>query len=225
MSGAPSLSTAATAASGVGAYSITVGVGTLAAANYDFPNLVNGTLTINKAHLTVTANAATSTYGASPPPLTATLSGFVNGDTSSVVSGVPSLSTAATAASGAGTYAIHVVAGTLAAANYDFPNLLDGTLTINKAHLTVTANTATSAYGASPPPLTAMLSGFVNGDTSSVVSGAPSLSRPLPATAASRRGQPIRITVAAGTLARGELRLPQPAGWHPLNHQQSCTSP
>ena len=147
VSGAPSLSITATAASGVGTYPITVGAGTLAATNYDFPDLVNGTLTIAKAHLTVTANAATGTYGASSPPLTATVTGFVNGDTSSVVSGAASLSTAATAASGAGTYPITVGVGTLSAANYDFPNLVNGTLTITKAHLTVTANAATSTEG------------------------------------------------------------------------------
>ena len=149
VSGAPSVSTTATAASGAGTYPITVGAGTLSAANYDFTNLVNGSLTIAKAHLTVTANAATSTYGVSPPPLTATLSGFVNGDTSSVVSGALTLSTTATAASGVGMYPITLGAGSLVAANYDFPNLVNGTLTIAKACIfTVTANAATSTYGA-----------------------------------------------------------------------------
>ena len=65
--------------------------------------------------------------------LTATLTGFVNGDTAAVVSGAASLSTTATAGSGVGSYPITVAAGTLDAANYDFPNLVNGTLTIMPA--------------------------------------------------------------------------------------------
>ena len=51
VSGAATLSTTATTSSPVGSYPITIGAGTLAAANYDFPTLVNGTLTITVATL------------------------------------------------------------------------------------------------------------------------------------------------------------------------------
>ena len=74
-------STTATTATAVGNATITAGVGTLSASNYDFSNLVNGTLTINKAPLTVTANNAIKTYGDANPTLSATVSGFVNGET------------------------------------------------------------------------------------------------------------------------------------------------
>src|SRR5207247_526830 len=115
------VSTAATASSAVGTYAITVGAGTLSAANYDFANLVGGVLTVTKAHLTVTADAKSKAYGVANPPLTATITGFKNGDTATVVSGSPSLTTTVTTSSLPGTYPIVVGIGALAAANYDFP--------------------------------------------------------------------------------------------------------
>jgi hypothetical protein len=198
VSGQANLSTTATPASGVGLYPIAVGPGTLAAANYDFPNLVGSTLTITRAHLTVTANAATTTYGAPLPALSVTISGLVGGDPASAISGVPLLSTAATASSPAGTYPITVGLGTLTAANYDFPSLVAGTLTINKAHLTVTASPASSVYGSPIPSFQATISGFVAGDGPTVVSGSPALS--TTATPSSPVGV-YPIAVAVGTLA------------------------
>ena len=59
----------------VGPYTITPTAGNLSAANYDFPalNFVNGTLTINPAHLIVTADAKSRLYGAANPLFTATI--------------------------------------------------------------------------------------------------------------------------------------------------------
>ncbi len=72
------------------------------------------------------------------------------------------------------------------------------TLTVNQATLTITANSASRAYGASNPAFTYTPTGFVNGDMSSVLSGSPSLT--TTATASSPpSGYPI--TAAAGTLA------------------------
>ena len=73
------------------------------------------------------------TYGGTVPTPTFTISGFVNGDTSAVVSGTPTLTPGATSASPVGTYSINVTQGSLAATNYVFPNLVDGTLTVNQA--------------------------------------------------------------------------------------------
>ena len=42
---------------------------------------VAGTLTVTPAALTITANNQTKVYGAALPTLTASYSGFVNGDT------------------------------------------------------------------------------------------------------------------------------------------------
>ena len=54
--------------------------------------------TVGRAHLTVTADDKSKPYGASNPGLTYSLEGFVNGETASVVTGAPSLSTTATPA-------------------------------------------------------------------------------------------------------------------------------
>ena len=140
----------------------------------------SGTLTVNTAALTITANDASKTYGAALPAFTASYSGLVNGDTSSVVSGL-SLSTTATAASNAGTYAI--TPGGATASNYAIA-YASGTLNVNPAALTVTANSASKTYGAALPALTYSDAGLVNGDTASVFS-APSRhrQRPPPASA------------------------------------------
>src|SRR5207253_1602809 len=81
------------------------------------------------------------------PPLTATLSGFLNGDTAAVVTGTAGLSTTATPTSPVGTYPIVVGPGTLSAANYDVAFTVNGTLTVTKAHLTVTADNKSRNLG------------------------------------------------------------------------------
>src|SRR5206468_2017258 len=122
-------------------------IGSLTATNYDFTPFNNGTLTINKVHLTVTADDKSKTYdGAAFTAFTATLSGFVNGETSAVVSGSASFSGSAVGAVNAGTYPITPAQGSLTATNYDFTTFNNGTLTINKAHLTVTADDKSKTY-------------------------------------------------------------------------------
>ncbi|MGH7136469.1 MAG: Calx-beta domain-containing protein, partial [Pirellulales bacterium] len=73
------------------------------------------TQSVAPATLIVTAGNKAMVYGTIVPALTDTISGFVNGDTSSVVTGAASLTTAATAASGVGSYPIDVALGTLSA--------------------------------------------------------------------------------------------------------------
>ena len=104
-------------------------------------------LAVNKALLTVAADNKTRAYGAADPAWTYSVSGFVNGDTSSAVSGVPSLSTTATAASVPGVYPIDIAANTLAANDYTF-NLVAGGLTISQASTTTVATSnGSSSYG------------------------------------------------------------------------------
>ena len=82
---------------------------------------VSVTFTVNRAVLTVTADNMAMSYVAQvTPTLTASYSGFVNNDTSAVLSGAPVLSTTATLGSAFGSYPITVTQGTLAAANYTF---------------------------------------------------------------------------------------------------------
>ncbi len=101
------------------------------------------------------------TYGRAVPALTYTYTGLVNHDSSAAFTG--SLATTATSSSDVGPYAI--TQGTLAATgNYTIGTFNPGTLTINAAPLTVTANNAPMTYGEAVPTLTGTLSGVVEGD-------------------------------------------------------------
>jgi pimeloyl-ACP methyl ester carboxylesterase len=84
-----------------------------------------------KPPLTVTANNKTIMLGASIPSLTATLSGFQNGDTAtSSVTGSPGCTTTATMASPVGVYPITCTIGTLLSDKYNFTAFATSTLTI-----------------------------------------------------------------------------------------------
>ena len=122
-------------------------------------------------------------YGALVPALTDQITGFVNGQNNSVVTGAATISTTASSTStvAGGPYTITIAAGTLSAPNYTFTTFNNGLLTVTPAPLTVTANNASMVYGASVPAFTDLITGFVNGQNSSVVTGAPrSRPRPLP---------------------------------------------
>ncbi len=196
LSGSPALNTVATTNSPVGAYAITVGLGTLSATNYGF-SFTNGLLTVGQATLTVSADNKLRSYGAANPALTASYSGFLNGDTAAVLSGSPALNTVATTNSPVGAYAITVGPGTLSATNYGF-SFTNGLLTVGQATLTVSADNYSRAYGAPNPALTASYSGFLNGDTAAVLNGSPALS--TMAIQASPAGA-YPITVGPGTLS------------------------
>ncbi|MCY2992120.1 MAG: Ig-like domain repeat protein, partial [Planctomycetota bacterium] len=101
-------------------------------------------LTVNKAALTVTAPDWNRAYGAANPSLLSTITGFVNGDTSRVVSGQPGLSTGATSTSLTGVYPISITANTLAANDYTF-SLVPGSLTVTKAATTVVVTTSNAS--------------------------------------------------------------------------------
>ncbi|MBN8577717.1 MAG: gliding motility-associated C-terminal domain-containing protein [Cytophagales bacterium] len=185
----PTASTTATATSNVGTYPITLSGGS--ASNYGII-LQAGTLTINKATLTVTANNQSRLYGAANPALTIAYTGFANGETSSVIDVPPSASTAASVTSAAGSYPIVVTGGS--DNNYAF-NFVNGTLTITKATLSATVANATRSYGAANPTFTINYTGFLNGDTPAGLATPPVAS--TTATATSGVG-PYPITVSGG---------------------------
>ena len=167
---APDISTSATITSGVGAYPVTLSSG--GATNYTL-SLVNGTLTVNQAILTVTADDRSRTYGSSNPALTVSYLGFVNGDDASNLTTAPTASTAATVTSDIGGYAITASGGV--DDNYTF-NYVDGTLTITPAPLTATAEDKSKIFGTINPPLTVTYSGFLNGDDPDDIDNIPSIS-------------------------------------------------
>jgi subtilisin-like proprotein convertase family protein len=152
------LTTTATPGSPVGSYPITANGA--ADANYEI-TFVPGTLTVDPAGLTITANDAARSYGAANPALTVAYSGFVNGDDPGDLDTPPGITTPATPASPTGSYPINPAGA--ADANYSI-TLVAGTLTINPAGLTITANNQSRTYGSANPTLTASYSGFVNGD-------------------------------------------------------------
>jgi uncharacterized repeat protein (TIGR01451 family) len=202
-----------------GTYAIVPGAatgGTFNPTNYSI-TYSNGVLTVNKAGLTVTASDTNRLYGATNPSFTAGYSGFVNGETTSILSGSPSLTTAAATNSSVGTYPIVATNGTLSAVNYDF-TFVNGTLTVGQATLTVTANNTNKIYGAANPVFTASYSGFLNGDTTSVLSGSPSLNTaattnsivgtyPITATNGTLTAANYAFSFVNGTLTVGQATL------------------
>ncbi|HEV8062152.1 MAG TPA: MBG domain-containing protein, partial [Gemmataceae bacterium] len=127
------------------AYTITASQGTLSAANYTF-TLKDGTLSITPATLTVTANSAAKVYGTGLPTFTDTITGFVNGDPASVVSGSARLTTTATTSSPPGSYPIIAAQGTLEATNYSLM-FVNGTLSVGKYAFTYTIPNDSQTYG------------------------------------------------------------------------------
>ncbi len=132
-----------TSTTAVGTYQVKYNSGLSSTTYALFSTSTSKTWTVNKAHLNVTANDASKAYGDVNPALTATVSGFVNGETlaNSGVSGSGSATTNATTTSPVGTEIITAGVGNLSATNYDFTNLVNGTLTINNVNHSVTPTT------------------------------------------------------------------------------------
>jgi beta-galactosidase len=160
--GATPLTLAATASSGLAvSYSITgpanlsgstlsfTGAGSVVVtaiqpgdgSTYGAATAVAQTIAVNPATLTVAANNASMNAG-STPALTYSYSGFVHGDTATVLTGSPTESTTATSSSPAGLYPIVIGQGTLAASNYTF-NFASGTLSVLSAPTITLTTTAT----------------------------------------------------------------------------------
>jgi hypothetical protein len=178
----PTCSTTVTATTAVGS---PTGTGTCSGAvdpNYTI-TYVAGNATISPATLTVTASAGTMTYGGTPPTVTDVITGYVNGQTSSVITTLPTCSTSATATTPAGTDAGADTCSGGVAANYTF-NYVAANVTVNKATLTITASNTTNNYGTAPAAPTPGYSGFVNGQTSSALTTQPTCSTTVTATTA-----------------------------------------
>jgi filamentous hemagglutinin family protein len=144
-----------------------------AAGNYTLTGAGGTTANITKAPLTVTADDKSRLYGAANPTFTETLSGFLPGETSAVITGTPTGSSAAGSGTGVGTSAITANATGLSAINYEFTTFIPGTLTITPAPLTVTANADGKTYNgvAYSGGNGVAYSGFVNSETPSALGG------------------------------------------------------
>ena len=160
----------------------------------------NGTLTVNPAALTITANNATKTYGqtATFAATAFTISGLVNGD---MVSSVTETSTRRRADGSGGTDPIVPGAATLSAglsSNYTI-TYISGTLTVNPAALAITANNASKTYGqtASFAGTAFTTTGLVNGDTVG------SVTETSTGSGRRRRSGPTQSCPAAATFSAG----------------------
>jgi filamentous hemagglutinin family protein len=163
-SGTPTLTSAGTTASAnVGVYSIVANL----AVGDGYAFTASGILTVTPQTLFYNAAGVSRIYGsANPASFGGTVIGFVNGDTlASATAGSLAFSSTATAASGAGSYAI--TGSGLSAVNYVFQQAAANAsaLTITPAILTYTANTASRVYGMGNPAFSGSVTGFVNGDT------------------------------------------------------------
>ena len=132
--------------------------------NYDL-TFVDGALDIAKAKATVTANSVSTTYNGQNQTATGfSATGLVNGETTTVLSGV----SATVTAKDAGSYANKAKG---VDKNYDL-TFVDGALDIAKAKATVTANSLNTTYNGQNQTATGFTAkGLVNGETESVLSG------------------------------------------------------
>lgn len=126
ITGTPKLNCTATKTSDVGSYTITVEKGTV----QGDVKLVNGTLTVTKAPLTVKANDCERYVGEDNPTFTLSYSGWKNSQNESVLTTKPTATCSATKNSPAGTYPIKVSGGS--AKNYSF-KYVEGTLMVIEA--------------------------------------------------------------------------------------------
>ncbi|MFT3823639.1 MAG: MBG domain-containing protein [Chitinophagaceae bacterium] len=145
--------------------------GGLTATNYTI-TYVGGTLTTGMAALTVTAKDSAKVYDgvAYSGGNGLSYSGFVNNeDSATVLTGTVTYSGTSQGAVHRGNYAI--TPGGLIATNYTI-TYVNGTLTINKATLSVTADAQTKVYGSADPALTYTATGLAGSDNTSLITGA-----------------------------------------------------
>ncbi|MDA9402700.1 two-partner secretion domain-containing protein [Bradyrhizobium sp. CCBAU 45389] len=162
---------AVTTSLGAGSYNLS-GPDILRATGSGGPVYIGSTavgLTVNKAPLTITANASKTYDGLAFSGGSVTYSGFMNGETASVLSGALLYGGTAQGAVNAGHYSL--TASGLSSANYVI-TYVDGGLTVNKAALAVKAGDVTRMYDGVPfSGGSVAYSGFVNGEGPAALSG------------------------------------------------------
>jgi len=170
-----SYSTPAVLSSPVGTYPIVPAPSGTSLGNY-VVTTNNGTLTVSTAPLIVRADDRTRAYGQTNV-LTFSFNGIGAGQETNILSGTPSLNTAAETNSPIGQYEISVTTGTLTLLDTNYGLVFsNGTLIVTQALLTIQADNQTRSYGATNPPLTFSYDGFVNGEGTNIVNGEPTLS-------------------------------------------------
>ncbi|WP_161964269.1 MBG domain-containing protein [Chitinophaga flava] len=206
ISGVPALSTTANVGSAVGTYPISITAGNLGSNNYIF-TLTGGTLTVVPADQTISFPVISDkTYGDGSFTLSASSSSGLP-VSYSVASGPATISGNTVSITGAGTVTIN--ANQAGDGNHNPAQQVSATFTINKAVLTVTANNKTKAYNLANPSLDYVITGYVNSENSSVISGTPDIS-----TSANTTSSPgaYPITVTTGSLSAANYSFSFTAG-------------
>lgn len=160
----PAISSEASEKSEVGQYTITATGGTLK--NYSFDYITSGKLTIEPASLVIKASDSNRLYCENNPVFQYTCSGFVNGESETVLTKKPSLQTNATWNSNTGTYSIEI--GGAESKNYSI-TYEKGIFDVQKRELTVTTKNVTRAYGENNPDFELIYDGFVNNEDENVL--------------------------------------------------------
>jgi hypothetical protein len=195
VSGAPVETTTATKGSPIGNYPIEISQGTLSAANYGGWATVNGILSIKKPQtITFTQPTSPVRYGVTPITLSASASSGL--PVSLTVDGPATLNGSTLTITGVGTVVLR--ANQAGNSSYTVAAQVVREIVVDKADLTIHATSASVAVNKPIPSLTYTLTGFVNGDTASVVSGAPV--ETTTAKQGSAAGK-YPITITAGTLS------------------------
>ncbi len=165
---------------------------------------VTRTITVNKATQSVSfaPPASPVVYGVKPIALSAK-AGSGLAVTFRVLSGPATVSGSTLTITGAGT--VVVAANQPGNAYYVAATQVTRSITVNKARLTVTANSLTMKQGKAVPALTYAVNGFVNRDTQAKAT----TGQPLLSTTAISKSAPGKypITVKAGTLAAANYSI------------------
>jgi len=179
VTGTATLSTAASNTTNAGTATITTAAGTLAAPNYVFNTLVNGTLTINQAPLTVTGLTGTArTYNGSVVDALSggTLSGLANNETLTL-GGITSGTLASpNAGSEAVSTTVTIADGTGLASNYTLTQPTLANVNIAQAPLTVTGLNSAMSAGNWNPTFGVIYQGFVNSESATSLTTPPTVS-------------------------------------------------
>ncbi len=147
------------------------------AKNYNI-SYVPATLTITPRPLYVKVNNANRVYGDQNPSFELTYEGFVNNETEQVLTQIPTITTAATVNSDAGTYDLYVGGGK--ATNYEL-SYQQGQLTVTQRPLTVSVGDYERDYGEENPAFELIYDNFGSSDDETSL-----VSKPVARTTATR---------------------------------------
>jgi len=129
--------------------------------NYNAAPVVDESFTVAAEPLSVTTQDANRAYGTANPSFAVTYMGFVSGDGPAALDGILTITTAASASSNVGQYA--VTPGGLTSANYAI-TFQPGTLTIIPAVLTVAATGVDKVYDGTTAAVVTLSDNRISGD-------------------------------------------------------------